>query len=153
MSSTSSSSSAPFDTGLVIDRLATAGDVLSELREIKGVAGYSAVKSLRDFPAPAAYVLLASERGTPGPGASTRQKADVVVGIALAVRNWRDAAEEREELNRFLGALRERLIGWVPDLPGARGFEFIQGDLMDYDDSTLLWVEVYGTQHFIGARN
>jgi hypothetical protein len=144
-------SSAPFDTGLVIERIRDGNAVLSELREVAGAASYAAIKSLRDFPSPAAYVLLARERGEPHSGG--RQKVGATLGIALVVRNYRGECGEagKEDLNRFLGALRDRVIGWTPELPGARPFQFVQGDLVDYDDATLLWVDVYTTQHFIGA--
>lgn len=142
---------APFDTRLAIARIRNGNAVLSELREVEGAASYAAIKSLRDFPSPAAYVLLASERGEPHAGG--RQKVGATLGIALAVRNYRcgHGDEGREDLNRFLGALRERVIGWTPEVQGGRPLQFVQGDLVDYDDATLLWVDVYATQHFIGA--
>ena len=75
------------------------------------------------------------------------------VGVVLAVSNYRDTrgAETVEELTPLLGKVRAALMGWTPDIIGGRPFQFLQGDVLDYDASTLLWTDVYQTQHFIGV--
>lgn len=147
-------SSAPFDTSLVIDRIKSATGVLAELREVGGAANYATVKALCDFPSPAVYVLLAREQGQQDAAAkSGRQAVTVSLGVAIAVRNYREerGVQSTPELNQFLSAVRERLIGWTPAVSGGRPLQFVQGDLVDYNDATLLWVDIYQTQHFIGG--
>lgn len=152
-------SAAPFDVSLIQARLSTS---VQSLRSVGLAADYAAVRNLGDFPAPCAYVVLASERGiTHPPGHSprgqqvkVRQIVRVTFGVVLAVRNYREQRGEQlaDELTTMLGATRQALMGFVPDLDGARPCEFVAGDLQDYDASTALWVDVYQTQHSIGNQ-
>ena len=48
-------------------------------------------------------------------------------------------------------SVRDALMGWLPPVEGARPIRWLQGDVLDYDASVLLWAEVYQTQQFIGA--
>jgi hypothetical protein len=142
--------SEPFDIQAVIDRLAS----VEQLDGIQGAAEYASVTSLKDFRVPSAYVLLLQERADDAqvkPGG--RQRAIVTFGVVLAVRNYGDQRGERtlKELRPILGAVRGRLMGWTPEVPGARPVQWSRGDVLDYDRSTLLWAEVYSTQHFIGG--
>lgn len=142
--------SAPFDINLVIDRLRAE---VTELQSVEGVAEYGAVTSLRDFRTPCAFALLVRERGDGEAPKAGRQRAMATIGVVLAVSNYRDTrgAETVEELTPLLGKVRAALMGWTPDIIGGRPFQFLQGDVLDYDASTLLWTDVYQTQHFIGV--
>jgi hypothetical protein len=144
--------SAPFDINLIIARLLAE---VSELQSVEGVAEYGAVTSLRDFRTPCAFGLLVRERADgdePKPGRGT-QRLLVTFGVVLVVRNYRDTrgAEVVDELKPLLGKVRGALMGWTPDVLGARPCRFIQGDVLDYDASTLLWTDVYQTQQIIGG--
>ena len=152
-------SAAPFDVSVIKARLLAQ---VSTLRTVGLSGDFAAVRSLADFPAPCAYVVLASERGIVKPTGhaprgqqiKVRQVALVTFGVVLAVRNYREQRGEQlvDELATMLGATREALIGFVPDLDGARPCEFVAGDIQDYDASTALWVDVYQTQHSIGNQ-
>jgi hypothetical protein len=153
-------SAAPFDVELVRERL-TAADLLKNgtLRSIDGAADYHAVKSLRDFPAPCAYLVLAREKAISqqqgvapaGQQVPSSQIAYASFAVVVAVRNYREQRGEQvaQELKTVLAAIRGALIGWVPNLTGARACQFVQGDMQDYDSSVALWADIYQTQHII----
>ena len=149
-------STAQFDVRPIQERL-RAG--VPQLRSVQGAADYAAVTALRDFPAPCAYVVLAKERGAQNPpGNAIRgqvmpvsQVVEVVFGVVLVVRNYREqrGAQVVDELGVLLAAVRNQLLGFVPDVIGARACQLVQGDLLDYDGAMALWAESYTTQHMI----
>lgn len=140
--------SRPFSPALVIERLKAS---LTTCKLVGTAANYAAVKGLRDFPVPSVFVLRPRESGEPHGGG--RQRAEVLVGIAIVGRNYRDGAgaAATDDLDVLIGQVRDALMGWTPAVPGARPFQWAQGDLLDYDDSTAVWMEVFQTQHFIGT--
>ncbi len=129
------------------------------LRQVGVAADYAAIKSLQDYPAPCAYVILARELGVPivngqaprGSKLAVQQFVGVTFGIVLALRNVREQRGEQLVDEQTLIPWRDRaaIMGFVPDVPGARPCEFVQGDLKDYNAGTALWVDVYQTQHLI----
>lgn len=144
---------APFDISLVAERLRS----ISVLQEVGEQAEYLAIKELRQFRTPSAYAVLAKETGDPNPAGNragaNRQLVTVLFGVVIAVRNYRrDAAEKAEMLDGVIGQVRSAIIGWTPDLPMARPCQFVSGEPLDSNDSTILWGEVYATQHSIGSR-
>lgn len=134
----------PFDTGLVVERLKV---LVPGLREVGGAADYAAVQELRGFNTPSAFVIFAGESGNPGggPRGARVQPAATRFGVALAVRNYRPGAGDQlgDEMRKFIGLTRTALIGWVPPTPGATALAWEAGDVMDYDHSTLLYVDSY----------
>lgn len=147
-----------FDTRTISSRLQT---LATSLRFVGNAAAFASVRALGDFPAPAAYVLLASERGDlrsdgaaqRGVQATSLQRVTSQFGVVIAARNYRDdtGAAAGDALQPLLEQVRAALIGWVPDLPGARGCQFLRGDLTQYDAAIALWTEVYQVQHFLGT--
>ena len=140
----------PFDTGLVEQRLKT---MVPELRQVGGAADYAAVQDLRGFATPSAFVIFAGESGGTGPGprGARVQPAVTRFGVALAVRNYRPGAGYQlgDELRKVLGLTRSALIGWVPPTPGATALVWEAGEVMDYDHSTVLYVESYQLTHLL----
>lgn len=138
----------PFDTSLVEARLKAE---VPELREVAGAADYAAVKNLRDFIVPGAYVLLADESGGGSVRGAKAAPASAEFGVVLAVRNFRDRAggQLKDELRELLGKVRAALIGWTPPAPGATACSWRGGAQMDYDDATILWVEAYECTHVL----
>ena len=151
-------SAAPFDVRPFVARLS---DGVPALRSVGLRADLAAVRSLKDFPAPCAYVLLAQERGTanppgvapPGRQVKVRQIAEASFGVLLAFRNYREqqGGQLADECSVLIEAVRQQLIGFVPALPAARPIQWVSGELIDYDASVGLWREVYQTQHSIGT--
>lgn len=142
--------SKPFDIGQIKDRLKAE---VTGLREVGGAADYRSVRELGDFYPPCAYVVLTSEQGDAKSESRGRQRALVTFGVVLAVRNYRDVQgdEALDDLSPLLGQVRDALIGFKPAEQGSREIAWKAGDVIDYDDNTLLWGEVYQTQHFIGS--
>jgi len=141
---------APFDVTPIIARLKSQ---VPALLTVGGAADYAAVKGLADFRAPCAFVLLAREKLKPHAGQDS-QRVVVTFGVVLAVRNNRPAergAAAASDLSTYLAAIRSALIGWSPAAVGAdrRGVQLLQGDLLNYDSSTLLWSDVYQTYQFL----
>lgn len=141
---------APFDTALVIARLRAE---VAQLRQVGGAADYAAVADLRGFVTPSAYVIFAGESASsaPGPRGARVQPADTRFGVALAVRNVRAGAGDQlgDELRQIIGATRMALIGWQPPAPGATPLRWESGEVMDYDHSTVLYVESYQLTHLL----
>lgn len=148
---------APFDVQPVVARLRAQ---VPALRLVGVAADYAAVKSLRDFTPPSVYVVLAQETFEPGATghavrgqqASGMQRGKVAIGVIVAARNYREqaGAQLAGTLNELLQAVRASLAGWVPDTAGARPLQLTRGDLLQYDDATALWCDVWQTQSFIG---
>lgn len=145
--------SAPFDHRLVLDRLRAE---LPSKFTLGTAADLASVTNLRDFRPPQAFVVLAQETPIPrhpgAPGASGRQIVLVHFGVTLAVTNHRDprGGAAGDDLQKLLGQVRDALIGWTPPLPAARDCQLIQGKVIDYDASVLVWADIYQTQHAIG---
>ena len=139
----------PFDTNLVIERLKAQ---VTDLRQVGGAADYAAVQELRGFATPSAYVIFAGESGGGiGPRGARVQPAVTRFGLALAVTNYRPGAGGQlgDELRKVLGLTRSALIGWVPPTPGATALAWEAGEVMDYDHSTVLYVESYQLTHLL----
>lgn len=143
-------SSAPFSTGLVIEHLRA---TVADLQQVEGAAQYAAITRLGEFRADSAYVLLVKERSDDEPPKAGRQRALVTFGVVIAVTNYRDRAggESIEDISPLIGHVRAALMGWQPPISGGRPCQWLQGEVLDYDASILLWAETYRTQHFIGG--
>lgn len=148
---------APFDIAPVVARIKNG---VPTLRQVGRAADYASVRSLGDFPAPCAFVLLAREKADtyvsghamPGTSVHVAQPTHVTFGVVVAVRNYRESgagAQSADELSETLGAIRNVLLGWVPDVPGAVPCQLVQGDLKDYDRGTTLWVDTFQTKHIL----
>lgn len=152
-------SAQPFDVGPIITRLRTRAISATGLRVVEGRGAYAQLRSLQDFPAPCAYVLLAAEtairtdasQALPGQQTDIGQTVRVGIGIVMAFRNHRGLAadELRDELNAQVGAVRNHLLGWTPQVAGGQQLQLLGGDLEDYDASVALWTDRWQTQHFI----
>lgn len=152
-------SAAPFDVKLIAARLREA---VPTLRLVGLAADYSAVNRLQDFVPPCAYVLLASEKAQPQPtghappGQNVRvhQMVQAMFGVVHVVRNYREQRGEQavDELSTMLDRTRKAIVGFVPNLPGARACEFVGGKLEDYDAGTSIWIDMYRTQHSISNQ-
>lgn len=143
-------SSAPFAVSVVIERLR---EQVGALQQIEGASAYAKIRSFSEFRPDSAYVLLARERSDGEPPKGGRQRALVTFGVVIAVTNYRDVtgAESIDDISPLIGQTRAALMGWQPPVNGGRPCQWMQGDVLDYDDSTLLWADVFQTQHFIGV--
>lgn len=145
--------SKPFPISCIIERLRVAISP-DDLDEVGSAAQYASIKDIKSFRPKTAFVLLAQERWDGEPPKAGRQRMIVNFGVVTAVQNYRDTrkgAETAEELNPLIGAVRDALIGWSPDVSGGRAIGLMEGGVLDFDENTLLWIDVYQTQHFIGG--
>lgn len=150
---------APFDVATVADRIRAQ---VPGLRLVGLAADYAAVKNLRDFTPPSVFVVLAQEtfndnppgHGQRGEQIKTSQRGDVAVGVVIVGRNYREqhGAQLSADMSALIGDVRAQLSGWVPDVPGARPFHLRRGDLLQYDDATALWCDVWQNQTLIGTE-
>lgn len=149
----------PFDVQPVADRVRT---LVTGLRLVGLAADYAAVKNLRDFNPPSVFVVLAQEvfqpnapgNGQRGQQVATTQRGAVAVGVIVVGRNYREqhGAQLSASMSALIGQVRGALSGWVPDTPGSRPLQLQRGDLLQYDDATALWCDVWKTQTIIGAE-
>lgn len=143
---------APFDIAPVIDRLAA----LPALQSVQGAAEYAAVTSIKDFRPGSAYVILLREDAADEPPPRLNpQRALVTFGVVLATSQFTDrtGGDAAQALRPLITAVRESLLGWLPDGIGTREVHWLQGDLLDYDAGMILWREIFQTQHFIAGNN
>lgn len=158
------SGSAPFDIDLVVQRLKA--ELGGALQQVRGAADYAAITSFRDFRTPEAFALLIGERsnaakpvsstGDSAPVGRARQVAHVEFGVVLAVSNVRyhHGAPAVQDAAPLIGRVREALIGWIPaGLTLARPVSWQRGRTLDYDAGTLLWTDIFTTQHSIGRTS
>lgn len=134
----------PFDTGLIVRRLEAC---VPDFQSIGGAADYAAVKELRGFRTPSAYVVFSDEENTgkiPPSIGVTSQEARVQFGVVLALRHYGDQRGERmaDQTRRLIGLVRTALIGHKPD-KGARVVGWLGGAVLDYDASVLLFADRY----------
>ena len=133
----------PFDVMLAAKRLR---EQIPQLTSVAGVAEFSQVKDLRGFRTPSAYVLQAVEKpGVNGPRGARVQPAQTNFGVAIAVNNYRSEmdASTTDELRSIVGAVRTALIGWTPPVPGVTPIGWIGGEVVDFDDNALLFIDSY----------
>lgn len=143
----------------IIDRLRS---TVSTFRQVAGAADLAAVTNLSDFPTPCAYVLTAREvfepaktgYGTRGQQIPVQQASQVQFGVVLVVRNYREqrGAQVTDDLESMLTAERGALMGFIPDIGGARPCQLRQGEIKRYDQSTAMWVDLWQTQQMIGGN-
>jgi hypothetical protein len=143
----------------VIDRLR---ESVSMFRQVSAAADLASVMNLQDFPVPCAYALTAGDtfgQVTPGHGqrgeqVAIQQAGVVHFGVVLVVRNYREqrGAQNTDDLEAVLSAARGALLGFIPDVSGARPCQLVRGELKRYDKSTSMWVDVWQTQQMIGGK-
>lgn len=140
----------PFDTGLIVRRIEAA---VPELHGVGGAADYAAVKDLRGFRTPSAYVIFSEETNTgkiPASVGVTSQEAAVDFGVVLALRNYGDQRGERmaDPARRLIGLVRTVLIGHKPG-KAARVVGWVSGKVLDYDASVLLFADLYQVHYLL----
>jgi len=147
----------PLDTAPIQQRLRD--QVPGLTGEIAGAVEYAAVKGIRDYRHGSAYVVLAAERNPDSPdspaGDRRRGKAKAICtfGVITASRHARGRTgdEALQEARPLIGAVRTALLGWTPGTP-LQPIAWVQGDVMEYDADTLLWIDVFTTTHYLGGN-
>ncbi len=141
---------APLDTCRVEQRLR---EQVSALEEVLGAAEYTQVRDLAGYRIGTAYVVLAAERNPAGasPQAQRKVAAEAVFGVVVCTRNYRDTVggAAQDEAALIAGQVRAALHGWAP--PGWKPCIWLQANVLDSDQSRVLWLDVFTTTHVLGA--
>ena len=101
----------PFDTNVIVRRLQAQAQ---GLHLVGSAADYAAVKELRSFRTPSAYVVFADEENTgtlPTTFCTVQVQTKVQFGVVLALRNY------QEQLGGQMGEEARKLIGQVRQVP------------------------------------
>lgn len=135
----------PFDTGLIAERLRA---TVPALQVVGNAADYAAVKELRGFRTPSAFVVFDEDSNSlrvPDSIGVCAQEAQVRFGVVLALRNYGDKAGERlvADSRGLVGQVRAALIGHKPPGTSARVIGWRAGKVLDYDASVLLFADAY----------
>lgn len=141
----------PFDTALAVLQLRVQ---VPELHDVGGAADYAAVKELRHFRAPSAFVIFGAETNTGSVPASPGvcvQESRVEIGVVLALRHYSEIRGEQmqQEARVLIGAVRRALIGWRAPVRGARALAWSGGKVLDYDAGVLLFADMYELQYLL----
>ncbi|ECG5643233.1 hypothetical protein E1K64_15935 [Salmonella enterica subsp. enterica serovar Poona] len=142
-------SSAPFDTGLVTARLQALSPQPFSL--IGSVVEYGKITDLTGFATPSVYVLPGSEKGS-SDAQQRVQVAECLFGVVIAVRNYAPGADGlTRELRPLIATVRDTLTGWMPDRFCTTPVQWVQGDILDFDAGTLVWMDVFRVRHTTGG--
>ncbi|PAT39902.1 hypothetical protein EBQ26_10525 [Allofranklinella schreckenbergeri] len=141
----------PFDTSLIVQRLANA---VPALQAVGNMADYAAVQELRSFRTPSAYVVFGEEQNTGKVPASIgvcTQESVVEIGVVLALRHYREqgGGQMAAQTRQLIGQVRCALLGWRPEVSGARVLEWQAGRVLDYDAGVLLFADRYVLRYLL----
>lgn len=139
----------PFDTSIIVRRLQAKA---TGLHLVGSAADYAAVKELRSFRTPSAYVVFADEENTgglPTTFCTVQVQAKVQFGVVLALRNYQEqlGGQMSDEARKLIGQVRSALIGFQPTGKGANVVSWQAGSVLDYDASVLLFADRYEVPH------
>lgn len=137
------------DTDIIIQRIKA---TVPEFQSVEGSADYATVKDLRSFRTPCAYVVLAEERGSSDLPRGTHQ-AKALFGVVTAARNYSSArgSAAKDDARPLVKAVRAALVGWRPEGREFFACSWVQGDVLEYDANTLLWLDVFETTYYING--
>lgn len=146
-------STAPFDLKLVIDRLKA--ELGEQVHHIGTTAEYRSVTNLSQagLVTPALFVVPNSEIGHQN-DIAVRQMVTVSFSVVVIVQSYQYAADgsQLNVTNPIIGKIREALMGWIPPVKGAKETFFVRGDVLDYTNTYLAWMETYQTKCIMGKN-
>lgn len=104
---------------------------------------------------PAAFVIPLTEVGKDdGLLSNTSQSISQTFGVVQVVSNRRDVrgGAALDELKTFRAALKNTLIGWVPDADTGEPVVFSRGKLLKFDtDGRLWWIDEFRINSYWSA--
>lgn len=139
-----------FNAELIQERLR---DPELKFANVAGAAEYAAVERVGSFRHNTLFVVVSKERNkSPGkPAASKRAIAEVTFGIISVGRNYRDTtgAAALQDVGPVIGRVRKAILGWLP-AGCLEPCQWLEGNVLDYDKTNLLWLDVFTTSYTIG---
>lgn len=139
-----------FNAELIQERLR---DPEFKFANVEGAAEYAGVERIGSFRHNTLFVVVSKERNKSAdkPAAMKRAIAEVTFGIISVGRNYRDTtgAAALQDVGPVIGRVRKAIMGWSPAgcLEPCR---WLEGNVLDYDKTNLLWLDVYSTSYTIG---
>lgn len=121
--------------------------------KVEGAAEYAAVERISSFRQNTLFVVVSKERNkSPDKSAmSKRAIAEVTFGIISVGRNYRDTtgAAALQDIGPVIGRVRKAILGWTPE-GCLTPCQWLEGNVLDYDKTNLLWLDVFTTSYTIG---
>ena len=143
----------PFDIKHVIEQLKPLQP--DHIHTLGSTAEYRSISdvSLAGLATPAVFVVPNGEVGMLN-DVAIRQMVTVSFSVIVIVQSYQYNIEtpHLSVSNPVIGKIREQLMGWRPPVPGAKETFFVRGDIVDYTNSYLVWMETYQTKIIIGRN-
>ncbi|WP_109078923.1 phage tail terminator protein [Aggregatibacter kilianii] len=143
----------PFDIKHVIEQLKPLQP--DYIHTLGSTAEYRSISevSLAGLATPAVFVVPNSEVGTLN-DVAVRQMVTVSFSVIVIVQSYQYNVEtpHLSVSNPVIGKIREQLMGWRPPVPGAKETFFVRGNIVDYTNSYLVWMETYQTKMIMGRN-
>ena len=143
----------PFDIKHVIEQLKPLQP--EYIHTLGSTAEYRSISdvSLAGLATPAVFVVPNGEVGKLN-DVAIRQMVTVSFSVIVIVQSYQYNVEtpHLSVSNPVIGKIREQLMGWRPPVPGAKETFFVRGDIVDYTNSYLVWMETYQTKIIIGRN-
>lgn len=121
--------------------------------KVEGASEYSAVEQIRSFRHNTLFVVVSKERNkNPEKNPGAKQAIAVVqFGIISVGRNYRDStgAAALSDIGPVIGRVRKAIMGWTPK-NCLTPCHWLEGSVLDYDRTNLLWLDVFETSYTVG---
>jgi hypothetical protein len=139
-----------FNAELIQDRLR---DPQFTFEKVSGAAEYSAVERIGSFRHNTLFVVVDKERSksTDKPANLKKAVSEITFGIIAVGRNYRDTtgAAALPDIGPVIGRVRKAIMGWTP-AGCSSACQWLEGNVLDYDKTNLLWLDVFTTSYTIG---
>ena len=83
---------------------------------------------------------------------ATRQMVTVSFSVIVIVQSYQYnyINPQLNVTNPIIAQIREQLMGWIPPIKGAKETFFVRGEILNYTNSYLVWMETYQTKMIMG---
>lgn len=124
-----------------------------DLKQVGGAIELDAIVSGAVVPiSPSAYVVLTGERADDDDGFTGRlmQRVTSAYTVVYVVQDYSDATGSAiaPELQRLRTAVRNALLGWVPDPDNGEPVRAAECALIDVINGTTIWGDGYLINHY-----
>ncbi|HDR1694320.1 TPA: hypothetical protein QB527_002243, partial [Pasteurella multocida] len=134
----------PFDLKHVLEQLKPLQP--EHIHTLGSTAEYRSLSelSMAGLATPAVFVVPNGEVGHQN-DIAVRQMVTVSFSVIVIVQSYQYSNEmpHLSVSNPVIGKIREQLMGWVSPVKGAKETFFVRGDIVDYTNSYLVWMETY----------
>lgn len=139
-----------FDSQLIIEHLKNPA---FGFEKVEGAAEYATVEKIGSFRPNTLYVVIQSERSKSidKPAAIKRAIAEITFGVVCVGRNYRDRTGNAalKDIGPVIGRARKAIMAWQPK-GCSDACRWLEGRVLDYDQTNFLWADVFTTSYVIG---